>query len=71
LQGFGVSATEAAMVGDSDVDVQTARNAGMLAVGVNYGFGQHDREKNPADVYVDSLEELVGLSCRVREEGKR
>jgi len=70
LQGFGVSAVEAAMVGDSDVDVQTARNAGMLAVGVNYGFGQHDREKNPADVYVESLEELVGLTGGVREERK-
>ena len=71
LRGFGVSGVEAAMVGDSDVDVQTARNAGMVAVGVNYGFGQHDREKNPADVYVNSLEELVGLTCGSREEGKR
>jgi phosphoglycolate phosphatase len=62
LEGFGVPAEEAAMVGDSDVDIQTARNAGMLAVGVNYGFGQHDLEKNPADIYVESLEELVRLS---------
>jgi phosphoglycolate phosphatase len=70
LQGFGVSVWEAAMVGDSDVDMQTARNTGMLAVGVNYGFGQHDREKNPGDVYVESLEELVGLTRDRREEGK-
>jgi phosphoglycolate phosphatase len=52
LREFGVSPEEAAMVGDSDVDIQTARNAGMLAVGVTYGFGQHDRETNRADVYV-------------------
>jgi phosphoglycolate phosphatase-like HAD superfamily hydrolase len=44
------------------VDVETARNAGMLAVGVNYGFGRHDREKQPADIYVDSLLELVALA---------
>ncbi len=50
---------EAAMVGDSDVDVQTARNAGMLAVHVNYGFGQHAREAHPADLYVNSLQEIA------------
>ena len=50
------------MVGDSDVDVQTARNAGMLAVGVNYGFGQHDRESQPADIYIDNLVELAALA---------
>jgi phosphoglycolate phosphatase len=61
LGELGAAPGESAMVGDSDVDVQTARNAGMLAVGVSYGFGQHDREKQPADVYVDSLKELVGL----------
>ncbi len=62
LKGFGVSPAESAMVGDSDVDVQTARNAGMLAVGVSYGFGRHDREKQPADVYVDDLREILALA---------
>jgi phosphoglycolate phosphatase len=66
LKEFGVPAGESAMVGDSDVDIQTARNAGMLAVGVNYGFGQHDREKQPADVYVNRLTELLGLTRRHR-----
>lgn len=61
LDELGAQPEEAAMVGDSDVDVQTARNAGMIAVGVKYGFGQHDREKCPADVYVNSLTELVKL----------
>lgn len=62
LKELGRTPAESAMVGDSDVDVETARNAGMLAVGVNYGFGQHDREKQPADIYVDSLLELVALA---------
>lgn len=62
LRGLGATPAASAMVGDSDVDVQTARNAGMLAVGVNYGFGQHDREKQPADIYVDSLLELAALA---------
>ena len=58
VKELGALPGESAMVGDSDVDVQTARNAGMLAVGVNYGFGQHDRKKQPADLYVDSLMDL-------------
>jgi phosphoglycolate phosphatase len=61
LREVGVAPAEAAMVGDSDVDVQTARNAGMFAVGVNYGFGQHDRTKQPADFYVDDLTQLLPL----------
>jgi phosphoglycolate phosphatase len=59
LKELGVGPVEAAMVGDSDVDMQTARNAGMLAVGVTYGFGEHDRSKSPADVYIGSLVELA------------
>jgi len=62
LKELGVPPSESAMVGDSDVDFQTARNAGMLAVGVSYGFGQQDREKQPADVYVDSLTELLAMT---------
>jgi len=61
LQVLGVSPAQAALVGDSEVDVQTARNAGTLAVAVNYGFGVHDRAAHPADVYLDSLSDLVGL----------
>jgi phosphoglycolate phosphatase len=62
LKQLGATPEKSAMVGDSDVDVETARNAGMLAVGVNYGFGQHNREKQPADAYVDNLLELVALA---------
>src|SRR5262249_16584350 len=46
------------LVGDSEVDVQTARNAGTIAVTVNYGFGAHDRNSFPADLYLDRLTDL-------------
>ncbi|HEY1423780.1 MAG TPA: HAD-IA family hydrolase [Candidatus Acidoferrum sp.] len=61
LTELGVAAGEAAMVGDSEVDVQTARNSGMISAIVNFGFGTHDREKYPADIYLDRMEELVPL----------
>jgi len=61
LLEFGAAPGEAVLVGDSEVDVQTARNAGMLAAAVNYGFGSHDRVAYPADVYLDRLSDLVAL----------
>jgi phosphoglycolate phosphatase len=69
LRELGVEPGEALLVGDSEVDVQTARNAGMLAAAVNYGFGVHDRGAYPADVYLERFEELVtslGLGRRPR-----
>jgi phosphoglycolate phosphatase len=59
LKEFSTQPEHAAMIGDSDVDIQTARNAKMLAVAVTYGFGNYDRRANPADLYVDRLTELV------------
>jgi phosphoglycolate phosphatase len=59
LLEFGARPHEAVMVGDSEVDVLTARNAGMLAAAVNYGFGIHDRVAYPADLYLDRLIDIV------------
>jgi len=66
LKKLGVDPRESAMVGDSDVDIKTARNAGMFAIGVSYGFGQHDRNIQPADLYVDSLQEIAALAMPQR-----
>jgi phosphoglycolate phosphatase len=52
---------ETLLVGDSEVDVQTARNAGTLAAAVNYGFGVHDRRAYPADIYLERFAELTTL----------
>jgi phosphoglycolate phosphatase len=61
LSELGIAAAQAAMVGDSEVDVETARNAGMISAIVNFGFGTHDREMHPPDIYLDRMEELVPL----------
>ncbi len=61
LREFGAAPEEAILIGDSEVDVQTARKAGTLAAAVNYGFGAHDRTAHPADIYLDRLPDLVPL----------
>jgi phosphoglycolate phosphatase len=61
LSELGIAAAQAAMVGDSEVDVQTARNVGMISAIVNFGFGTHDRVAYPADIYLDHMEELAPL----------
>ena len=61
LREFGAAPQEALLIGDSEVDVQTARNAGILAAAVNYGFGVHDRTAHPADIYLDRITDLAAL----------
>jgi phosphoglycolate phosphatase len=61
LNEFGAAPRETMVVGDSEVDVQTARNADMIAAAVNYGFGVHDRTQYPADIYLEKLSDLVPL----------
>lgn len=61
LRELAAAPDEALLIGDSEVDVQTARNAGTLAASVNYGFGAHDRSMHPADLYLDRLTDLPPL----------
>ncbi len=61
LGEFGAAPKETMIVGDSEVDIQTARNAGTIAVAVNYGFGVHDRTQHPADVYLEKIADLLPL----------
>ena len=55
----GVGREATLMVGDSSVDVLTARNAGIRCCGVTYGF-QPETLADPApDMLVDRMEELA------------
>jgi phosphoglycolate phosphatase len=55
----GASPAETWMVGDSYVDVQTARNAGVSSCGVTYGFQPETFREFPPDVTVDRLEDFA------------
>jgi phosphoglycolate phosphatase len=50
---------EAVIVGDSHVDIETGRNAGLWTVGVSYGFAPHTLREQPPDVLVDRPPELA------------
>jgi phosphoglycolate phosphatase len=46
------------MVGDSAVDIRTARNAQVASCGVTYGFQPETLREYPPDLLVDRLEQL-------------
>ncbi|MGH9716839.1 MAG: HAD-IA family hydrolase [Candidatus Acidiferrales bacterium] len=58
LRDFRASPAEAMLVGDSEVDVRTARNAGIWSCGVSYGLGPQGFRAHPPDLLLDSLTEL-------------
>jgi phosphoglycolate phosphatase len=58
LRNLAAVPREAMIVGDSDVDVRTARNAGTWACGVSYGLGNESLRANPPDLMLDRLTEL-------------
>ena len=50
----GVTPEETVMIGDSRVDILTARNAGAWSLGCDFGFGQRTLDEHPPDILVDS-----------------
>lgn len=59
---LGVSTDECVMVGDSDVDVKTARAAGMSHIGVSWGY--RDRtflRENGAEAIADTPAQLLEM----------
>ena len=58
LSGLSAQPREAMMIGDSEVDVKTARNAGIWSAGVKYGIGSDRLGEFPPDILLDSLTEL-------------
>jgi len=58
MQEAGAKPEESVMVGDSEVDILTAHNAGMWSIGVNYGFSPHSLERVHPDILVDTPAEL-------------
>jgi phosphoglycolate phosphatase len=67
LAESGARPEETVIIGDSDVDIITARNAGAYSVGVTYGLAPHTLEDAPPDVLIDNPHEIP-LVLGLREQ---
>ena len=61
LEESGGDRTSTIMVGDSAVDVNTARNANVQACGVSWGFQPETFEHAPPDFVIDDLGALADM----------
>jgi phosphoglycolate phosphatase len=73
LEEAGAAAEETVIIGDSDIDVLTARNSGIYSVGVTYGLAPHTLQDAPPDVLIDHPRELADVlgnreQCRLTFE---
>ena len=60
MERLGADTHSTVYVGDSEVDIQTAQNAGVDCISVTWGFKDKDfLVDNGATVLVDSVEELL------------
>ena len=68
LERFGVSPEEAAYIGDTIVDVEVARNAGVKAIGVSWGYDSvAPLPQAELDAYIHDPAELVAYVDGLRE----
>ncbi len=61
LNETGAQRIRTMMIGDSAVDVRTARNANVQAVGMTYGFQPETLEAEPPDILLDRMADLVPI----------
>ena len=61
MEESGIGRDRTIMVGDSAVDVLTARNAQVRACGVSWGFQPETFVTAPPDFVIDQMSELVAL----------
>ncbi|MCI7396778.1 MAG: HAD-IA family hydrolase [Spirochaetia bacterium] len=63
---MGVEKEEVIYIGDSEVDVATARNAGIKCISVTWGFRSRKLlEENGAKIFADKPEEILNLIERL------
>lgn len=62
IEELGSTPDKTVYVGDSEVDVETAKNSGITCVGVTWGFRDREvLEQSGADYIIDSPQELLKI----------
>ena len=62
LNEFGLNKSEMLFIGDTNIDIQTANNAGIKSAGVLWGFRtQKELENNGANYIVSRPEEILNI----------
>ena len=72
MERMGADPEATLFVGDSNVDIQTAKNGGLASCGVLWGFrSRQELEAEGADFLARTPEELTGLVLGSAGEGER
>jgi phosphoglycolate phosphatase len=66
MEETGASPEETVMIGDSQVDVETARNAGTWSIGCAFGFGVPTLMESKPDVLVDRAADWTAALSRTK-----
>lgn len=62
ISDWGIEPSECLYMGDTSTDMETAKNAGFIAVGCSWGFrSREELEKTGAEEIVDCPDELIQL----------
>lgn len=71
IREAGASPGETVMIGDSSVDILTARRAGTWVIGCKFGLSSHTVESIPSDCLVDAASEWAdALSLEKQTRGQ-
>ena len=70
LSELGVERERALMIGDSAVDIRTARNAAVASAGVTYGFQPETFAQEPPDFLFDRMPDLAEAILASRGEAR-
>ena len=62
MKKLNASKEESVYIGDSEVDIEAAKNAGLPCISVAWGFkGRDFLEEHDAEMIVDAPEEILEL----------
>ena len=69
LRELGSTVKDAVYVGDSEVDVRTAKNAGLFCIGVTWGFRKREiLAKEGAGAIIDHPAELIDVLKKMKSD---